>query len=171
MKVVVQRVTSAKVTVGESLISSIGRGLCVLVGISRDDTPKDIEYIVRKILNVRFFEGENKKRWSHSVKDKQFEILCVSQFTLCHMLKGNKLDFHHAMGPKDSEAFYNEFLNALQKSYEPHLIKDGKFGEYMQVSIVNDGPVTLHLESPSTSKDKDSSQNLDDGEQVAGKIE
>ncbi|XP_046389153.1 D-aminoacyl-tRNA deacylase 1 isoform X2 [Ischnura elegans] len=115
---------------------------------------------VRKILNVRYFEDETGKRWSRCVKDKKFEILCVSQFTLCHKLKGNKLDFHCAMAPTESEAFYNKLLEYLKKSYEPDLIKDGKFGEYMQVDIVNDGPVTIHLESPS-SQDSDSSQALD----------
>ncbi|KAG8236151.1 hypothetical protein J437_LFUL001580 [Ladona fulva] len=161
MKTVIQRVTCAKVSVGESLISSIGRGLCVLVGISRYDTDKDIEYMVRKILNTRFFEDENGRRWSKSVKDMKLEILCVSQFTLCHMLKGNKLDFHNAMSPKESESFYNMFLTSLRKSYQPELIKDGKFGEYMQVNIVNDGPVTLHLESPNAAKAMDVSEDKD----------
>ncbi|XP_022249735.1 D-tyrosyl-tRNA(Tyr) deacylase 1-like [Limulus polyphemus] len=79
MKAVVQRVVKASVSVNNEVVSSIGRGLCVLIGISRDDTPKDMEYMVRKVLNLRLFDDANGKRWNHSIKDKGFEILCVSQ--------------------------------------------------------------------------------------------
>ncbi|XP_072030334.1 uncharacterized protein [Amphiura filiformis] len=148
MRAIVQRVTKASVTVGDELISSIGRGLCVLIGISRDDTPKERDYIARKILNLRVFDDDNGKRWNKSVKDKQLEILCVSQFTLYTIMKGNKPDFHSAMGGEESEQFYNEFLDILRKDYDPAKIKDGKFGAYMQVHIQNDGPVTIQLDSP-----------------------
>ncbi|XP_070577281.1 uncharacterized protein [Ptychodera flava] len=104
--------------------------------------------MVRKILNLRVFEDENQKRWMKSVKDKNYEILCVSQFTLCCTLKGNKPDYHLAMGGDESQAFYEKFLAALKKEYKPDLIKDGKFGAYMQVHIQNDGPVTIQLDSP-----------------------
>ncbi|XP_078000586.1 uncharacterized protein LOC144453178 [Glandiceps talaboti] len=148
MRAIVQRVMKASVTVGDELISSIGKGLCILVGISKDDTPKEIEYMVRKILNLRIFEDENQKRWMKSVKDKNYEILCVSQFTLCCTLKGNKPDYHLAMAGDTSQAFYEDFLKALRKDYKPDFIKDGKFGAYMQVNIQNDGPVTIQLDSP-----------------------
>ncbi|XP_043912936.1 D-aminoacyl-tRNA deacylase 1 [Protopterus annectens] len=153
MKAVVQRVTKASVTVGEEQVSSIGRGLCVLLGISVEDTVKDAEYMVRKILNLRLFEDEHKKPWSKSVMDKQYEVLCISQFTLQCILKGNKPDYHMAMPAEQSEVFYNEFLEHMKKSYKPELIKDGKFGAYMQVHIQNDGPVTIELESPRTPLD------------------
>ncbi|XP_069704484.1 D-aminoacyl-tRNA deacylase 1 [Periplaneta americana] len=148
MKAVIQRVMQASVTVGDEVVSSIGRGLCVLIGISKDDTIKDMEYIARKILSVRVFEDAKGKRWNLSVKDKRLEILCVSQFTLYCVLKGNKLDFHNAMAADKSEEFYNEFLAMLRTDYQPDRIKDGKFGAYMQVNIQNDGPVTIELESP-----------------------
>lgn len=148
MRAVVQRVVKASVTVDDELISSIGRGICVLVGISRDDTKKDVEYMVRKLLNLRIFEDDKGKRWSTSVKDKQYEILLVSQFTLYCTLKGNKPDFHLSMGPDKSEAFYSEFVEQLRKAYVPELVKDGKFGAFMQIHIQNDGPVTINLESP-----------------------
>ncbi|XP_078672588.1 D-aminoacyl-tRNA deacylase-like isoform X3 [Branchiostoma floridae x Branchiostoma belcheri] len=135
-------------TLGDELVSSIGRGLCVLIGVSRDDTPKDMEYIVRKILNLRVFDDDQEKRWAHSVKDKNYEILCVSQFTLYSVLKGNKPDFHQSMAAEQSQAFYEEFLQQMRKAYQPDKIKDGRFGAYMQVSIQNDGPVTIQLESP-----------------------
>ncbi|KAK2583923.1 hypothetical protein KPH14_001187 [Odynerus spinipes] len=148
MKAVIQRVTSASVTVDGKVVSSIGNGLCVLIGIKRDDAKADIEYIVRKILNTKIFENNEKKKWSANVMDKQYEILCISQFTLYHVLKGNKLDFHRAMPAEESEPFYKNFLLELGKRYKPELIKDGIFGAMMEVNIQNSGPVTLEIESP-----------------------
>ncbi|XP_001374119.1 D-aminoacyl-tRNA deacylase 1 isoform X1 [Monodelphis domestica] len=150
MKAIIQRVTRASVTVGEEQISSIGRGICVLLGISMEDTQKELEHMVRKILNLRVFEDESGKHWSKSVMDKQYEVLCVSQFTLQCILKGNKPDYHMAMPTEQAETFYKNFLEQLRKAYKPELIKDGKFGAYMQVHIQNDGPVTIELESPAT---------------------
>ncbi|KAM7360201.1 D-aminoacyl-tRNA deacylase [Cochliomyia hominivorax] len=148
MKAIVQRVTVAKVTVGEELISSIGRGLCILVGITHTDTEKDVEYLSRKLLSLRLFEDQSGKRWQKSVQDEKFEILCVSQFTLYHRLKGNKPDFHLAMQGEQAQQLYQKFLKRLGQMYEEDKIKDGKFGAYMQVHIQNDGPVTIELESP-----------------------
>ncbi|XP_069788444.1 D-aminoacyl-tRNA deacylase 1 isoform X2 [Narcine bancroftii] len=153
MKAIIQRVAKASVTVGEEQISSIGRGLCVLLGISVEDTQKDMEYMVRKILNLRLFEDENGKHWCKSVMDKQYEILFISQFTLQCILKGSKPDFHLAMGAEQSETFYSGFLQHVRKAYRPELVKDGKFGAYMQVHIQNDGPVTIELESPTGPSD------------------
>ncbi|CAK9818697.1 D-aminoacyl-tRNA deacylase 1 [Anthophora plagiata] len=147
MKAVIQRVTKASVSVDGEVISSIGNGLCVLIGIKRDDSKEDIKYIVRKILNTKIFDN-NDKKWGASVMDKQYEILCISQFTLYHNLKGNRLDYHRAMPAQESEPFYNNFLAELGKNYKPELIKDGKFGAMMEVNIQNSGPVTLEIESP-----------------------
>ncbi|KAI6171233.1 D-aminoacyl-tRNA deacylase [Aphelenchoides bicaudatus] len=148
MRFVIQRVTKASVSVEGKLISEICNGLCVLVGICREDTDDDIEYGVRKLLNLRLFDNpENQKRWDKSVVDRQFEILCVSQFTLHSVLKGNKLDFHRSMGPTDAPAFYEKFLQKLRSSYVADKVKDGQFGAYMQVQIENDGPVTINLDS------------------------
>ncbi|XP_072265522.1 D-aminoacyl-tRNA deacylase 1 isoform X1 [Pyxicephalus adspersus] len=153
MKAIIQRVTKASVTVGEEQVSSIGRGICVLLGISVEDTQKDIEYMVRKILNLRIFSDESGKHWSKSVMDKQYEVLCVSQFTLQCVLKGNKPDYHMAMPSEHAEPFYKDFLEQMRKVYKPELIKDGKFGAYMQVNIQNDGPVTIQLEPPASTAD------------------
>lgn len=147
MRVIVQRVTKASVMVGDELISSIGRGLCVLVGICKDDTQKEREYLARKVQNLRVFDDESGKRWCKSVKDKNFEILCVSQFTLYAVMKGNKPDFHNAMPGDASKQYYEEFLSLLKKGYSAEKVKDGKFAAYMQVHIQNDGPVTIQLES------------------------
>ncbi|XP_044521550.1 D-aminoacyl-tRNA deacylase 1-like [Gracilinanus agilis] len=148
MKAIIQRVSQASITVGKEQISSIGRGICVLLGISKEDTHKELEYMVQKILNLWIFEDESGKHWSKSVMDKQYEVLCVSQFTLHCNLKGNKPDYHMAMPTEQEGTFYKNFLEQLRKAYKPELVKDGKFGAYMQVRIQNDGPVTIELETP-----------------------
>nr|XP_020646194.1 D-tyrosyl-tRNA(Tyr) deacylase 1 isoform X3 [Pogona vitticeps] len=146
--------------VGGEQISSIGKGICVLLGISVEDTQKELEHMVRKILNLRVFEDESGKHWSKSVMDKQYEVLCVSQFTLQCILKGNKPDYHMAMPTEQAESFYNSFLEHLRKTYKPELVKDGKFGEYMQVHIQNDGPVTIELESSTAPIDSKQEMSL-----------
>ena len=172
MKAIIQRVVKASVTVSDELISSISNGYCVLVGISRTDTPKDMEYIAKKILSIRLFEssvdaGSAGKPWSSSIVDKDFEILCVSQFTLQSTLKGTKPDFHLAMGADQSKEFYERFLSLLGTSYKPEKIKDGKFGAYMQGHIQNDGPVTIMLDSkkddlPASSSSSSGLKNQED---------
>ncbi|XP_003740345.1 D-aminoacyl-tRNA deacylase [Galendromus occidentalis] len=146
MRALIQRVTAARVTVRNDLVSSIEKGLCVLVGIQKDDTEADIEYMVRKILRTKLFSTDE-GRWKKSVVEEGLEILCVSQFTLFAVLKGNKPDFHNSMPGEASKEFYSKFLNAIRQSYENDKIKDGAFGEYMQVHIENDGPVTIMLDS------------------------
>ncbi|XP_070491047.1 D-aminoacyl-tRNA deacylase [Chironomus tepperi] len=147
MKAVIQRVTNARVLVNGEVISEIGKGLCVLIGICNNDTEEDLKYISRKILNTRLFE-ENGKRWMKSVKDMNYEILCISQFTLYYRLKGNKPDFHHAMGGERAKEMYDQLLATLGKDHNPDKIKDGVFGAMMNVQIFNDGPVTIEIESP-----------------------
>ncbi|EDO49100.1 predicted protein [Nematostella vectensis] len=164
MRAIIQRVSKASVTVEGEVISSIGKGLCVLLGISRDDTTGEMEYMVRKILNLRVFD-DNGKRWKKNVMDKEYEVLCISQFTLYNILKGNKLDFHLAMGGDDSKQFYEEFLQQMRKSYKPEAIKDGIFGAYMQVDIQNDGPVTINLEAPIQKNHKNQQDSADKSRQ------
>ncbi len=111
MKAVIQRVSSASVTVDGEVVSSIGRGLCVLVGIHRDDTAEQARAVARKVLAIRAFEedvggGKPPRRWAKGVADLGLEVLCVSQFTLYHVMKGNKPDFHLAMGGEDSKKLY-----------------------------------------------------------------
>ncbi|TNM85563.1 D-aminoacyl-tRNA deacylase 1 [Takifugu flavidus] len=153
MKAVVQRVVKASVCVGEEQVSSIGRGLCVLLGISAEDTQSDADYIINKILHLRLFADENGRAWSKNVMDLDYEVLCVSQFTLQCILKGNKPDFHMAMPAELAEPFYNNILENMRSIYKPELIKDGKFGASMQVHIQNNGPVTIELISPSRTTD------------------
>ncbi|KAF7637230.1 D-aminoacyl-tRNA deacylase, partial [Meloidogyne graminicola] len=151
MKAIIQRVKQANVIVDQQTISSIGRGICVLIGICREDVDEDIEYIVRKILNLRLFENpENGKRWDKSIVDLGLEVLSVSQFTLHAQIKGNKLDFHRSMNPEDAPLFYSKYLEKLKVKYIPDRIKDGKFGSLMFVNIENDGPVTITLDKENT---------------------
>ncbi|KRX74372.1 Dolichyl-diphosphooligosaccharide--protein glycosyltransferase subunit 2 [Trichinella sp. T6] len=146
-KVVIILNESCFAKVNGEIVSRIQRGICALIGLSRDDDANDIEYIVRKLLNLRIFSGDAEKRWDKSVNDLQLEILCVSQFTLNASLKGNKLDFHLSMNPSEAAQFYSTFVDKLRQNYKKDLVKDGKFGAHMQLSIENDGPVTIILDS------------------------
>ncbi|KZT39214.1 hypothetical protein SISSUDRAFT_985138 [Sistotremastrum suecicum HHB10207 ss-3] len=148
MRAVIQKVASASVAVDGETISSIGKGLMVLVGIGVDDTVNDAETISNKILSLKIFEDSNGAMWKSSVKDIEGEILCVSQFTLlASTVKGAKPDFHLAMGADKSREFYSSFLTRLGTLYHPERIKDGKFGAMMNVSLTNEGPVTFTIDS------------------------
>ncbi|KAI9032106.1 D-tyrosyl-tRNA deacylase 1 [Hyaloraphidium curvatum] len=150
MRAVLQRVTRASVTVGGEIVGQVGRGLCVLVGIHANDTHKDVEYVVNKILNLRLWPNpDDGKPWARSVVDIEGGVLCVSQFTLYSVTtKGAKPDFHLAMKSAESEAMYSDFLAKMRASYVPERIQNGRFGAMMDVSINNDGPVTIIIESP-----------------------
>ncbi|KAK8869870.1 D-tyrosyl-tRNA(Tyr) deacylase [Kwoniella newhampshirensis] len=150
MRAVVQRVVNASVAVDGQTISSIGRGLLVLVGIDRYDEPTDAAQIIKKILSARLFDDDQGGIWKKSVKDINGEVLCVSQFTLLAGFKGSKPDFHESMSTIPGKAYYTSFLEEIRKAYDPTKIKDGQFGAMMQVSLCNDGPVTILL----SSKDK-----------------
>ncbi len=144
MKVVVQRVKSSKVAVRGTLINKIAKGLNILVGFSVDDTMDDIDYIVRKVVNLRIFDDEE-GIMNRSIVDIQGEILSISQFTLqAETKKGNRPSYAKAMKGFDSIKLYEEFnsqLNGYVKTYP------GVFGEEMEVDIVNDGPVTIIIDS------------------------
>jgi len=148
MRAVVQRVLSASVTVNSEIVSEISRGLMVLVGIGVDDNVSDVENLAKKILSLRVFSNPSGDMWKANVKDIQGEILCVSQFTLmANTSKGNKPDFHRAMSADQSRTVYASFLQYMGTQYSPEKIKDGKFGAMMNVSLVNEGPVTFTLDS------------------------
>jgi len=146
MRVVIQRVRSSSVTVDGEVIGEIGRGLNLLVGISPTDTDAELDWIIRKCLDLRLFPGDaDSNRWEKSVTDIQGEILVVSQFTLygdCR--KGRRPSFSNSASPKIAEKIYDRFVEKLRQS-GLH-IATGKFGAMMEVEIANDGPVTLILE-------------------------
>ncbi len=153
MRTIIQRVNRASVTVENQLISAIEKGVLCLVGIGTDDTKEDLEYTARKICNLRLWDHQDKK-WSASVKIKQYEILLVSQFTLYAKILGNKLDFHNALNPEAANAMFQDFAAMVKAEYQKELqqdmsekIKLGMFGEYMQVDLQNDGPVTITIDS------------------------
>jgi len=144
MRAVIQKVTLASVSVDGALVSEIGLGLLVFLGIKAGDTSKETDYVVRKIVNLRVFEDDQHKM-NKSILDVGGEILLVSQFTLygdCR--KGNRPSFVQAMPPQEAEPFYNDFVVALKKAYPK--VKEGVFGAYMQVQLINDGPVTILLD-------------------------
>ncbi|KAH8106953.1 D-tyrosyl-tRNA deacylase [Cristinia sonorae] len=147
MRAVVQRVLSASVTVDGETVSSIGRGLMVLVGIGADDTATDIETLSNKILTLRVFPDATGSMWKASVKDVEGDVLCVSQFTLLASTQKNKPDFHRAMATEPSRQLYATFLERMGQIYSPEKIKDGRFGAMMNVSLTNEGPVTFTLDS------------------------
>ena len=154
MKAVVQRVLSGSVQdqVEGEVVSSIGKGMVALIGIHKDDTKVEMDYIVRKLVSLRMWDDDTGRRWAKSAKDLGLEVMCVSQFTLYHVMKGNKPDFHLAMGGEQSQQFYQQFLAEMKKAYSEEKVKDGVFGANMQVELVNDGPVTLELEALSQKK-------------------
>lgn len=149
MRVVLQRVTSASVTVAGERIAAIGPGLLCLCGISREDTREDRDWCAAKLLSVRLWANEaTGKPWAVSAAKKGLEVLLVSQFTLHAVLKGNKPDFHKSMAPAEAEPFFNAFVAAVRaKHTSADKVQAGKFGAKMQVELVNDGPVTLCLDS------------------------
>ncbi len=145
MIAVIQRVKKASVRIENEVISEIGKGILVLVGIEYDDSEKDREFIVSKILNLRIFP-DSEGKMNLSVADIKGEILSVSQFTLTSKIKkGRRPDFGRAMPSEKAKAFYQEFLNALKKSNLK--VEDGKFGAMMEVELINDGPVTFIIDS------------------------
>ncbi|GAA5899005.1 hypothetical protein JCM6882_004590 [Rhodosporidiobolus microsporus] len=151
MKAVIQRVTDASVTVDGQVIAKIGRGILCLIGISTADTEYESEWLKNKILGLKMFpdykDGEE-WGWKHSVMDADYDIICVSQFTLqANLKKGMKPDFHGAMASETSRAFYEDFLAKMRSSYKAEKIQEGKFGGQMYVSLLSDGPCTLLLDS------------------------
>ncbi|KAG4084701.1 D-tyrosyl-tRNA deacylase [Neocallimastix lanati (nom. inval.)] len=148
MRAVVQKVITSNVEVEGEKISEINKGIMALIGICQDDTEEDMDKLVRKLINLKLFKDDQDRFWKKSVKDLDLEILCVSQFTLyAQTSKGNKPDFHLAMKTEEANAFYNKFLDKLRTTYKPEKIKDGKFGAMMNVSLVNEGPVTIIIDT------------------------
>lgn len=147
MRLVLQRVTRASVTVDGAVVGSIGQGLLCLVGISADDTvgAAAIDWAKRKILGIRLWEDDG-KAWAKSVTALGLEVLLVSQFTLYCVLKGHKPDFHNAMPPEPAKELWGKFVNAMSAAH-PGKVQQGQFGAKMDVELINDGPVTIELES------------------------
>ncbi|WP_455511603.1 D-aminoacyl-tRNA deacylase [Butyricimonas paravirosa] len=146
MKVVIQRVTRASVTIEQQLFSSIGKGMLVLVGIQADDTDEDINWLASKIVNLRIFDDENGVM-NKSILDSGGEILAVSQFTLmARTKKGNRPSYIDAAPPAISIPLYEKFVATLSQELHKE-IQTGQFGADMKVELINDGPVTIIIDS------------------------
>ena len=145
MKAVIQRVSSASVTVANKKISEIGFGLLILLGITQKDEERDIDYLVKKTAGLRIFNDEGQKM-NLSIQDVGGEILVVSQFTLCaDTRRGRRPSFIGAAEPKMAENMYDQYCQKLQLLNIP--VSKGQFGASMVVGLINDGPVTIILDS------------------------
>ena len=146
MKLVIQRVKNAKVEVEGNIVGKIGKGFLVLVGITHTDTKKEADYLVKKLCKLRIFEDENGKM-NLGLKDVGGELLIISQFTLYANCKsGNRPSFIEACEPKKANEMYEYFKKTCSKELEKD-IQSGIFGADMKVELLNDGPVTIILDS------------------------
>ena len=162
MRAVVQRVLSGSVSVHGKEVSRIGRGMVVLVGCDKRDSPAEARSLAKKLAKLRLWEDENDKGWTRGVTSFRGQILFISQFTLCATLKASKPSFHLAMPPAEAKSLYETFLDNMHEEYAAaaemdaaelrslvgydQIIQDGRFGEMMNVQLVNDGPVTIVIE-------------------------
>lgn len=148
MRAVVQRVSQANVKVDEEVIGEIGKGLLVLLGVGKEDSNEDIDYLSKKILNLRIFEDENEKM-NLSLLDIEGELLVVSQFTLYgDVRKGRRPSFTDSASPDEANKMYEQFISKCKD--QGIVVEKGSFGADMDVSLINDGPVTILLDSKKT---------------------
>ena len=145
MRVVIQRVSGANVRVGDEIVGEIGPGLVLLVCFEKGDLPSILEKASKKILNLRCFEDPNTKKMGKSVSDIEGgSLLAISQFTLCWRgEKGNRPGFDNSMEPEKANEMFEDFCLILKKTVQ---VEKGVFGEFMDVSIRNQGPVTFCLD-------------------------
>lgn len=144
MRIVIQRVKSADVRVNGNIVSSIGRGFLILVGISKNDTEREVRELAKKVPFLRIFEDE-KGKMNLSIRDVGGEVLSVSQFTLyADTSRGRRPGFEMAAPRETAIDLWNKFNQLLRE--EGLTVKEGVFGEHMEVSLINDGPVTIIME-------------------------
>jgi len=145
VRVVIQRVSEARVSVGMEITGAIGPGLCILLGIGREDRERDADFLADKIMKLRIFDDDQGKM-NRSVTEYGGELMVVSQFTLyADWRKGNRPSFSDAAAPELAERLYQYFVQRLRDSNLR--VATGRFQSHLQVSLVNDGPVTFVLDS------------------------
>ena len=143
MRAVLQRVSRAKVTVDGEITGEIGKGILILLGVSREDSFKEANYLLEKTLNLRIFEDENEKM-NLSLLDIEGDLLVVSQFTLYgDARKGRRPSFIEAAAPEKANEIYEYFVSEARKQLEK--VETGRFQAMMDVELVNDGPVTIQI--------------------------
>lgn len=145
MRAVVQRVHTCAVSVDQKTVGEIDKGLLVYLGVEKEDTDEDLQYLVDKVAGLRIFSDSDGKM-NLSVQDIQGQILAVSQFTLCaDTRKGKRPSYNNAASPQMGEQYYNRFIDAVRA--KGIKVESGVFGGKMQVKYTNDGPVTILLDS------------------------
>lgn len=146
MRIVIQRTKSASVTINQEIKSSIGKGMIILLGIEDEDTDEDIQWLTNKIVNLRIFDDENGVM-NKSIKEADGEILVVSQFTLhASTKKGNRPSYIRAAKPDFAIPMYEKFCKQVEEVLNKK-VGTGEFGADMQVELINDGPVTIIIDS------------------------
>ena len=146
MRAVVQRVKQSTVTTDNEILGQIGSGLLVLLGVARGDTAKDADYLANKIINLRIFEDEDRKM-NRSLLETGGELLAVSQFTLlADCRKGRRPSFIEAAEPEKATDLYERFVSVVRAKGVS--VQTGRFRAMMEVALINDGPVTIIIESP-----------------------
>ena len=146
MRILVQRVKKASCRVNYEIISEINSGFLLFTGFTHTDTIEDVKYLAKKVANLRVFEDEYGKL-NKSIIDMEQSILNISQFTLYgDTRKGNRPSFTKAMAPTNAKTLYLELTNILNNEYNIPT-RNGEFGEHMDIKLINDGPVTIRLES------------------------
>ena len=146
MRAVVQRVKQSTVKTDNEIVGQIGSGLLVLLGVAKGDTAKDADYLANKIINLRIFEDQDRKM-NRSLLETGGELLAVSQFTLlADCRKGRRPSFIEAAEPEKATDLYETFVNMVRA--KGVAVQTGRFGAMMEVALINDGPVTIIIESP-----------------------
>ncbi len=145
MKLLLQRVAEARILVNENTVGAIGPGLLVFLGVCRNDSAEDTDYLLNKLLHLRIFPDESGKM-NRSIQESGGSLLIVSQFTLCgDASRGRRPSFDHAAPPEEAQRLYDQFVESARRS--PVRVETGIFQATMKVHLINDGPVTFLLDS------------------------
>jgi D-aminoacyl-tRNA deacylase len=145
LRLLIQRVKRARITIDGTQVAQIGRGICAFLGVARGDSESDCKYLAQKLLNLRIFP-DGHREFDRSVTDTQGEILVVSQFTLCGDTRiGRRPSLSAAARPEDAEPLYTSFVTGLRQAGAS--VQAGRFQQHMEVALVNDGPVTFMIDS------------------------
>ncbi|MFT5648233.1 MAG: D-tyrosyl-tRNA(Tyr) deacylase [Aureispira sp.] len=150
MRIILQRVKEASVTIEEKINAQIGQGLLLLIGIEKEDLQEDIDWLCKKVLDLRIFNDEEGKM-NRSIRDVEGDLIVVSQFTLhANVKKGTRPSFIKAARPEIAIPLYENFIQTIENSLGKK-VGTGKFGADMKVALINDGPVTIILDSKNRS--------------------